>query len=596
VRSYFPRDGSIARARSGAGKKRREKMLRRIATIAGAALAMMIIASSATAVSRNAATSSGATIAAAPFAQSWANVPRTPAARKAKSVLVFGQEQDIVGFNAVLSCCSQFWAAVQGVPVIRGTYNVTNKLKHVLDLVSDAKATKTTLSYTIRKDAFGNWGGRKIPVTYKDFVYTWQAYVDPKNDVVGRDGYDQITGYTHKGDKQITFKWKKPYAAWQDIFGFVYPSQALAGLDFNKIWTDCICGNDGKPISDGPYLLTNYTKGQGSTFKVNPFWYGKKPALKEVDFKVITDTNTEVQAMRGGEVDAINPTFGLNLLPLKSTPGVTFNQVPGLYQEHIDIQFGPKGQPLLRAPWMRKAIMMGIDRQAIIKTVYGEIAGNTKPLDSLIYYPADASYKPDFAKWNYAPAKALALLKAHCSGGPSAPSGSNSSYWTCAGLPAKFRYTWTASNATRTTQEAIVKAQLKSIGIEIVDASLPANVVFGPTGIPSSNYDLANFAWVTAADPAGFVPTWGCGGESNYLQYCNRAATRLMEASNSELDPEKRAVLFQKANALMANDVPSVPLYSRPNPLIWKSDVLGMKNNPSNIGFSWNMEEWHWKS
>ena len=44
--------------------------------------------------------------------------------------------------------------------------------------------------------------------------------------------------------------------------------QALAGLDFNKIWTNCICGNDGKPISDGPFILTNYTNGQGSTFKV----------------------------------------------------------------------------------------------------------------------------------------------------------------------------------------------------------------------------------------------------------------------------------------------------------------------------------------
>jgi peptide/nickel transport system substrate-binding protein len=188
------------------------------------------------------------------------------------------------------------------------------------------------------------------------------------------------------------------------------------------------------------------------------------------------------------------------------------------------------------------------------------------------------------------------LLKGHCSGGPSAPSSSNSNYWTCNGLPAKFRYTWTASNATRTTQEAIVKAQLKSIGIEIVDAALPANVVFGPTGIPSGNYDLANFAWVTSPDPSGFVPTWGCGGESNYLGYCNRAATRLLEASNSELNPEKRAALFAGADKMFANDVPSIPLYSRPNPLIYKSTILGMKNNPSNVGFGWNAEEWKWKS
>jgi peptide/nickel transport system substrate-binding protein len=569
-------------------------MRNRLWLLAGAAIAILLLAATATATTKVGTKAQDASSAAAPFAQSWAQVPRTQAARKAKDILVFGQEQDIVGFNTNLTCCNQFWAGVQTVPVIRGAFITNDKLQNIKDLITSASATKTTLSYTIRKDANWNWGGKKVPVTYQDFAYTWKQIVDPKNDLVGRDGYDQITGFTHKGAKQITFKWKKPYAAWQLLFGGVYPSKALAGQDFNKIWTNCICGNDGKPVSDGPFILTNYTKGQGSTLKSNPFWYGKKPGLKEIDFKIITDTNTEVQAMRGGEVDAINPTFGINLLPLKSTPGVTYNQVPGLFQEHIDIQFGKQGQPLLRAPWMRQALMMGINRTSIIKTVYGELAGNTTPLDNIVYYQSDAAYKPDFKKWNFNPTKALALLKKHCTGGPSTVGGSGT--WTCANFPAKFRYTWTASNATRTTQEAIVKAQLKDIGIEIVDASLPANVVFGPTGIPSSNYDLANFAWVTSPDPAGFVPTWGCGGESNYMQYCNRAATRMLEASNSELNPAKRAALFQKADALFANDIPTIPMYSRPNPLVWKSAIGGMKNNPASVGFGWNAEEWFWKS
>jgi len=245
---------------------------------------------------------------------------------------------------------------------------------------------------------------------------------------------------------------------------------------------------------------------------------------------------------------------------------------------------------------MRRAIMMGIDRQSIIKTVYGELAGNTSPLNSILFYSTDAAYKPDFAKWNYAPAKALALLKAHCSGGPATADNNNNNYWTCSGFPAKFRYTWTASNATRTNQEAIIKAELRAIGIKVVDFSKPANVVFGPTGIPSGDYDLANFAWVTSPDPSGFVSIWGCGGESNYLNYCNRAATKLLEASNSELNPSKRVVDFQKADALMANDVPTVPMYQRPNPLVYKSDVVGMLNNPSNTGFAWNAEAWGWKS
>jgi len=569
-------------------------MHRRLWLLAGTAATVLLLGASATAAHGSAATT---TPAAPPFAESWARVPATAAARRAKDTLVFGMEQDIDGFNTNLTCCNEFWAAATGnTPVIRGAYNITNTLQHVTDLITSATATKTSLTLNIRPDANWNWGGRKLPVTYKDFVYTWQQFVNPNNDLISRNGYDQITGFTHRGQKQVTFRWKTPYADWQDLFGLVYPSAALAGTNFNTIWANCVCGSDGKPVSDGPFILTNYTRGQGLTLKANPFWYGRKPGLKEVDFRIITDTNTEVQAMRGGEVDAINPTFGSNLSPLKGQNGVTFSVVPGLYQEHIDIQFGPKGQPLLRSPWMRQAIMMGIDRQGIINTVYGPLAAGTKPLDSLLYYESDEAYRPDFQQWNFNPAKALALLKKHCTGGPATVSQSNSSVWTCAGLPAKFRFSWTASNATRTTQEAIIKQELKSIGIEIDDASLPANVVFGPTGFPSGNYDLADFAWVTAPDPAGFVATWSCGGLQNYLNYCNRKATALLAASQSELNPAKRAIDFQQADALMAKDVPSIPMYSRPNPLIYKSSILGMKNNPSNVGFAWNIEQWKWKS
>jgi len=110
-------------------------------------LAVMIVATTATATTKVAGSARAADSApaAAPFAQSWAAVPRTMAARKAKDIVVFGQEQDIVGFNTNLTCCNQFWAGVQTIPVIRGAFITNNKLQLVKDLVSDAKATKTTL-------------------------------------------------------------------------------------------------------------------------------------------------------------------------------------------------------------------------------------------------------------------------------------------------------------------------------------------------------------------------------------------------------------------------------------------------------------------
>jgi len=586
-------------------------MHRRLWLLAGAAAAtILLVATSATATTKVAGSAKGAESAAAPFSQAWAQVPRTTAGRKAKSILVFGEEQDINGFNVDLSCCNQLAGNFLGAAeTLRGAFVQNEKGLWVKDLVSSASATKTSLTYVIKPNANWYWGGKKLPVTYKDFVYTLQQIDNPNNDLAGRTGYNQIDtkNWTHKGLNQITFHWKTtsctsdfpcgPYANWQSIFSGLYPAAALAGQDFNKIWTDCICGSDGKPVSNGPFYLSTYTKGQGTTLKANPFWAGKKPGLAEVDFKIITDTNTEVQAMRGGEVDAISPTFGSNLLPLKSTPGLVYNQIPGYYFEHLEFR-ETKGSsnPLLRAPWMRQAISLGIDRAGIIKTVYGDLAGNTKPLNNILFYSSDAEYKPDFQQWDFNPNKALALLKKHCTGGPTAVSQSNTSTWTCSGYPAKFRYTWTASNATRTTQEAIIKQELKSIGISVVNNPLPANVVFGPNGIPSGNYDLADFAWVTSPDPAGFVPVWGCKGESNYLNYCNRKATALLEKSNSTLDPKARRALFQQADKLFANDIPTIPMYSRPNPLIWKSNLLGLKNNASLTGFAWNLDQWHWKS
>jgi peptide/nickel transport system substrate-binding protein len=574
-------------------------MHRRIWLLAGAAAAVLLLAASATATSKTASTvkAADATPAAAPF--NAAHIPQSQAARKAKSVLVFGMEQDIDGFNTALSCCSEFWAVVVGnTPEIRGAYVLSDKLQYLPDLATKVVATKSTLTYYINPKANWYWGGKKMPVTYKDFAYTWQQIVNPKNDVAGRDGYDQITGYTHKGQKIISFKWKKPYADYRDLFGGIYPSAALKGMDFNKIWANCVCGNDGKPVSDGPFYLSNYTKGQGATLKVNPYWYGPKPNLKEVDFRLITDTNSEIQAMRGGEVDAIFPSPQTALSALRNQSGLVYNTVPGLYQEHVDIQFGPKSSNvLLRSPWMRHAIMMGMDRPALINALYKDIAPGLKPLDSLLFYQTDAAnYKPDFGTYDYNPTKALALLKAHCSGGPSTPTDGNTNYWTCSGLPAKFRWTTTSGNQRRETSFAIFKSELAAIGINMTDALAPANVAFGPTVLEAGNYDLFEFAWVTSPDPAGFVSIWSCGGESNYLNYCNQKATTLLKATNTQLDPAKRSALFQQADKLMAKDLPSIPLYATPAVLVYKKGISNMTNNPSSTGPTWNIYAWKWSS
>jgi len=571
-------------------------MFRRIAVTAGLALVTVTVAASATATTNVAAGAASSMSATAPFARSWANVPRTAAARRAKDVLVFGAEQDITGFNVLNANEASLWAQIIGVsPTMRGTYIVDQNGDYHLDLASKVTATKTNLTITIRPDAFWNWGGKKLPVTNKDLAYTWQQIVDPNNNLASTSGYDQITGFKLVGTKTIVFNWSKPFADFRDLFALVYPSQALAGLDFNKYWSDCVCGNDGKPVSDGPFLLTNYTRGQGATLAANALWYGKKPGLKELDFKVITDTNSEIQAMRGGEVDAIYPSPQTALAQLQHQKGLVYDSISGFTQEHIDIQVGPKGNPLLKQPWMRQAIALGINRHSLIVALYGQIAPGLKPLNNLEYMLGGNAI-PHFAKWNSAPGKALALLKAHCTGGPAKPTRDNSAIWTCNGQKAEFRWYTTAGNQRRATSAAIFSQQLGAIGIKLDVQFEPANPNFFGQRLPAADFDLAEYAWSGGPDPSGFDAIYQTGGGSNYKTYSNKQVDALINAGDAELNPTKRTADYEKAASIMADEVAIIPLYSPPNILVYKSAVNGMQDsaNPTQEGPTWNAEQWHW--
>jgi len=576
-------------------------MTRRLWLVAVAVFALLAVASTASGSGRSSHT---ARLAAAPFAKAWANVPRTTAARKAKSTLVFGMEQDITGFNTTEESQSSFWAGLTGnTPTLRGNYIIDDNADYKLDLASKVTATRSGLSITIRPDAYWYWQGHpKMPVTYEDYVYTWQQIVDPKNTPASTSGYDLITGFTHNGPRQVTFKWSKPFADYRDLFGPVLPAKALAGLQFNTFWADCVCGNDGKPVSDGPYYMSNYTKGQGLTLKPNPFWYGHKPALKEVDFKLITDTNSEIQAMRGGEVDAINPSPQTALAQLVHQSGLKYSAIPGFTQEHIDINQGGTGAALLKQKWFRQAIMMGMDRHSLIVALFGQIAPGLKPLNNAMW-ELGTNAVPQFTKWNFAPKKVIATMKAHgCTGGPAVPTRDNQNFWTCGGQKAELRWNTTAGNQRRATSAAIFSQQLGAVGIKLNVGFEPANPNFFSQRLPSHDFDLAEFAWLGGPDPSGFDAIYQCQdnaknlGGSNYKLYCNKSVDALIKAGDSELNPGKRTADFQKAAATIADDVPIIPLYAPPSILVYKTAVKGMEhsNNPTLLGPTWNIEQWHW--
>jgi peptide/nickel transport system substrate-binding protein len=531
------------------------------------------------------------------------------------SKVVFGTTNDVQGgFNGVLN--SSDVAPSYFLTVLHGAFLQDDHGTWVKDLVSNARADSVGVSYTIRPDADWYWGGRKIPVTFRDFVYTLRQIDDPQNDVATRAGYSNLdpTRYRHVGDRRVTFFWRTsncstdfpcgPYADWPSLFSQLYPALALAGLDFNTMWTNCICGSDGKPVADGPFYLASHTPGQSVVLKANPY-YHDRAKLAEVDFRILSpDPAVLAEAMRDGQVDAMYPSFAPEFLTLRATPGLTYRTAPSYALEQLQLREGSApGAPsvtksasnaLLRAPWMRKAIMLALDRQAMIDAVYGPGTGLT-PTNNLLFYPGEADYRPDFGRWNYNPRDAVAILRKHCTGGPATPDAATTKVWRCSGLTALFRYTWGAAISPRTAIEQVAKADLKAVGIEISERPLPSNLIFTPSGIPSGDFDLAEFVEFTSGDAGDWYDSYRCLGGQNWTGYCSHAVDRLLRSANGELDPEKRGALYQRADALMAAEVVAIPLFQKPGALISKSDLLGIGPNPGDLGPFWNIQDWHWK-
>lgn len=574
------------------------------------------------------------------FEKAMAN-SRTPEARAVSTTLNFGMEQDVSGFFALHTDQTLFWAAVTGaVPEIRGNYIVDNNGVYHLDLASSVVSTASSLTITIRPDAY--WfspGHGKTPVTAADYVYTYNLITDSRNPVASTTGYSQITSYTVVNSKKVVFKWSPPFANYKDLFGYILPKDYLPtvaqmgannGAIFSQVWRDCVCeqhldGNgdlvSGDPVADGPFYLDSYTPGQGVVVKKVPTasgaWYGHDPDLTQVNFALVAPGAPEVNALQGGTLDAAYPAPTAALLPLQTDPSMVYNVKNGFVQEHFDIN---QANPLLAKAWMRQAIALGLNRPAIIKAIYTDtgIAPGLKPLNNPefeIGKYATGAYAY-FAKWNYNRTNALTILKNHCTGGPIVPSNTNTKIWTCPDGKASFDWYSTTLGARVQTGQ-IAKAQLQSIGIELITHNIAAGVLFGTVlpnaqsgscinaGLPqpcgAQTYDIAEYAWVGGVDPSGFNAIYECydgvgKGGQNYKNFCYPKINSLQKNGDKTLDPVLRITLYEKVALIITNKVGIIPLYARPVILVHNVAALGManSNNPTSTGPTWNMEFWHW--
>jgi peptide/nickel transport system substrate-binding protein len=271
------------------------------------------------------------------------------------------------------------------------------------------------------------------------------------------------------------------------------------------------------------------------------------------------------------------------------------SQEIGYAWEHMDIQFGPKGAVALKQPYIRKALITGINRPQVANALYATIAPGLPALNSHMFKPFETTYKQNWRVYKFNQKAVIdQLQKKGCTGGPDRPTAGNQNIFSCPNVgKLSFRFGTTTGNQLRALTFEIVQRQLKSVGIELVARFQVAGTLFGTT-LPSGDWDILMFTWVgSPATPITIKDLYACGGEQNYMNYCNKKFSAILEKVAVTLSSAERAKLLNAAELkYMVPDVPSIPLLARPTYVIRAAGVKGPAVNPTTEGSPWNVSAW----
>ena len=449
--------------------------------------------------------------------------------------------------------------------------------------------------YHIRPEAAWADG---TPVTAGDFAFTLETLMDQNLEIASRSGYSLITGYNVVDDKTFLAIFSEVYAPWRSLFNVVLPAHELGDQPFNEVWDEAIT------LGSGPFQFSEYVAEESISLTRNPnYWATRDPAsgasmgdVQNVRIDFLGDSATLIDALRDEEIDMFYPEPNESLVDEVTSMGDITSEIgPGRIWEHIDFNHD---DPLLSKRYIREAFARAIDREEVLEEVVRPMLEGAVALGNTVWLTETPYYEDHFGQFTYDPEAARQLLSANgCVEG-------EDGIYVCDGQRLSFRWATTAGIEGREALFDLAQEDLLEVGIEVVADFGPATRVFANEFIygDSSVWQILNFAWFGAADPSGRNTVYYCEGAApsgfgdiNVNRYCNDEIEDLIRQTETEVDDQARAALYNQADSLYLGDVASIPLYQKPSFFAWNEVITGPRDNPSSSGPFWNISTWSGK-
>lgn len=433
----------------------------------------------------------------------------------------------------------------------------------------------TIYNFSLRPNAVWHDGQ---PVTVEDVLFTIELIKADSSffpaDV--REMWRQVQ-IKELPDNKLQFILPEPFAPFLDYLTFgIVPRHLLEGTPPEQIAASAF---NLAPVGSGPYRFERLIieNGQAIGVELRSFerYYSRKAYMEQVIFRYYPTSAAALQAYRDGQVLAIGE-LTMDVLP-QALADPTLNVYSGRLPELSLVLFNLNNPevPFLQDPKLRRALLMGLNRQQIVDKL---LAGQAILADGPIF-PGIWAYYDGLEHIIYDPEGAVSLLKNNkyaipATGGDvrADPNGN------------LLRFTLLhPDDPLRTSIAQIIQQNWARIGVQVeleaVSYDALVNERLAPRNYQAALVDL-NLSRTPDPDPYPFWHQSEATGGQNYSQWNNRAASEFLEQARITPDYATRERLYRNFQVIFARELPALPLFYPVYSFAAGQQVLGVQVPP----------------
>ncbi|WP_245623338.1 ABC transporter family substrate-binding protein [Spirillospora albida] len=429
--------------------------------------------------------------------------------------------------------------------------------------------TRNGQTVTYRLNPRARWSDGR-PIGLRDFAAQARALSghDPRFQVAAVTGYRQITRVERgEDDHVVKVTFAGTYADWRSLFSPLYPAMTNARPDaFDTAWTNRL------PVTAGPFRLQRIDRTAKTVTMVrDPRWWGPRARLDRIVYRAL-DPSAAPGAFANREIDLMDVGLDADALRrVRRVPGAVIRRAGGPDWRHLTFN---AARPALSDVRVRRAVMLGIDRDVLVRSDLSGLGVPRRTLGNHLYVNTQKGYRDNSAELGrHDPDEAGRLLD-------EAGWARHGRYRAKAGRVLALRFVVASGVAGGRREGELTRVLLERIGIRVDIETVPADDLFDRYVVPG-RFDIVPFSWLGTSFPLstlrGVFARPGRGGAGqNFSRAGTAAIDAAMDRAIAETDAERAQDLANRADRLIWRQALVLPLYQRPQLVAVRGDLANI--------------------